>query len=95
MTLREQFEAWHVSHFGDCGEGIFKRGSKLPEEYRDLRTQQEWDAYQAGHASGRDELLAALEEIEAVFQSSPQHGKLACDMVGIANAAIKKARGDA
>ena len=59
MSLREQFEAWHISHFGDCGEGVFKRGSKLPEEYRDLRTQQEWQAYQAGHneSKSHDEFI--------------------------------------
>ena len=87
MTLREQFEAWGQERFPETWE---MNSGLIAREKVYL-----WQAFQAGHAaSGREELLAALRQIELAFYDSPAHGALACKMVGIATEAIKKARSE-
>jgi hypothetical protein len=93
MSLRKQFEAFAMEKL------IVSRGDLLQTDsgkrYRCVDIEQAWEIFQAGHAaSGRDELTEALRKIELAFYDSPAHGKLACEMVGIATEAIKKARGE-
>lgn len=81
-SLRKQFEAWWNTE-------------RLATAFDSFKSVAE-EAFKAGHAaSGRDELLEALEQIEEVFHDSPSIGKLSCEMVAIASEAIDKARGEA
>jgi hypothetical protein len=87
MSLREQFEAWlkiDQPH-------MFAYNPMLFEDDKVLRKM--WRAYQAGHAaSGRDELLAALE---AIIDDDTEFPSIYRKLSQNARAAIKKARGEA
>ena len=80
-NVNKQFEKWWET----------ERLSTAFDSFREVAK----EAFQAGHAaSGRDELLWALREIEIAFYDSAAHGALACKMAAIATDALKKARGE-
>ena len=77
MSLREQFEAWVLRH--------------KPAMWG-FENETAWQAYQAGHAaSGRDELLEALESLYGAIDSCVD---LTPEVLQQARLAIKKARGE-
>lgn len=81
MSLREQFEAWWNT----------ERMATAFDSFRHVAE----EAFAAGHAaSGRDDLLKSLYEIELEFYDSPAQGALASKMASIATEAIKKARAE-
>jgi hypothetical protein len=83
MSLREQFEAWLTD------SDAYKDGMRLTACEKQLM----FDAYQAGHAaSGRDELLEALE---AIINDDTEFPSIYRKLSENARAAIKKARGEA
>jgi hypothetical protein len=83
-SLREQFEAWGQERFPETWE---MDARLIVQEKINL-----WQAYQAGYAaSGRDELLDALESIVGEDKEYPL---IDYDLIVKANAAIKKARGE-
>lgn len=86
MTLREQFEEWWRERFPETWE---MNSGLIAREKVNL-----WQAFQAGHAaSGRDELLEALERTRDILfaEYGPRiyHANFA-----FINEAIKKARGN-
>jgi hypothetical protein len=98
-TLREQFETWCKTERNHNDLHRTKKYPSVPssvaDEYMNPVVELAWQAFQAGHAaSGRDELLEALRQIELAFRDSPAHGALACKMAAIATEAIKKARSE-
>lgn len=104
MSLREQFEAHYRGLFLDVTDHDFRRDKSKPENYEDTKVWDHWDTYQAGHAaSGREELLKALEAILAAVETMrcPQNIDDAAMLVirfsaviDQSRAAIKKARGE-
>ena len=81
MSLRDQFETWALKH---KPKGMWK-----------FENETAWQAYQAGHAaSGRDELLAALEQCLAHIELK-ETSETDSVVAQIARDAIKKARGEA
>jgi hypothetical protein len=90
-SLREQFEAW-LETVPEVRVGLV-----VTQHERKLM----FEAYQAGHAaSGRDELLAALEDIVNEMAITNDNGKrvtakIEWEYLVAAREAIKKARGEA
>lgn len=92
-SLREQFEAYYRETRGASTHHFRKLHSG--RYYCDV-IEEDWELWQAAvAASGRDELLQALREIELEYLNDSRHGALASKMASIANNAIKKARGEA
>lgn len=105
--LREQFEAWYSREFltGDESGYMFMRRHDNADAYIHIRIQEQWISYQAGHAaSGREELLEALEGVMGSIEAYEAGGKpeiewdeydhMMIPKWRAAFAAIKKARGE-
>jgi hypothetical protein len=56
MSLREQFEAWYVTHAFDY--------ERNPLGSKDCAMQ--WDGWQAGHAAARAEAEALLQQVARI-----------------------------
>ena len=108
MSLRDRFEAWVIQHPHNKGLSRVQKYPSVPvavsDAYADPSVELAWQAYQAGYeASGRDELLAALESLLVAVETMkcPQNVYDVAMLVirfaapiDHARSAIKKARGE-
>jgi hypothetical protein len=91
---RDRFEAHYRKVRGDVPSYVFDKGLSNGR-YFVLAVQIDWELWKTAiEASGRDDLLEALERIEREFNDSPLDGELAYEMYKIAQAAIAKAKGE-
>lgn len=87
--LREQFEQWYAKH------PLFTSFERDGEGYHAIGADVAWQAYQAGHAaSGRDELLEALEMLLSLIETNEDRQGFVSHQGNIAREAIKKAKGE-